>query len=42
MTKEEGIVAAKNCYDFLKEGGYIRVAVPDKTLKMNGIKIWLR
>lgn len=29
MTKEEGVVAAKNCYDFLKEGGYIRVAVPD-------------
>jgi predicted SAM-dependent methyltransferase len=29
MTKEEGIVAAINCYDYLKEGGYLRVAVPD-------------
>ncbi|QYE99475.1 class I SAM-dependent methyltransferase [Paraclostridium sordellii] len=33
MTKEEGIVAAKNCYEFLKEGGYIRVAVPDRNFK---------
>ncbi len=33
MTKEEGIRAAKNCYEFLKEGGYIRVAVPDKNFK---------
>lgn len=30
MTLEEGEIAAKNCYDFLKDGGYIRVAVPDK------------
>ncbi len=29
MTEEEGVVAAKNCYDFLKPGGYIRCAVPD-------------
>jgi predicted SAM-dependent methyltransferase len=29
MTKDEGIIAAKNCFDFLREGGYIRVAVPD-------------
>ena len=29
MTLEEGIKAAKNCYDFLAEGGYLRVAVPD-------------
>ncbi len=33
MTKEEGIIAAKNCYDFLIEGGYIRVAVPDGNFK---------
>ena len=33
MTKEEGIIGAKNCYDFLKEGGYIRVAVPDKNFR---------
>lgn len=30
MTLENGIIAAKNCYDFLEDGGYIRVAVPDK------------
>ena len=30
MTLQEGIIAAKNCYDFLKPGGYLRVAVPDK------------
>jgi predicted SAM-dependent methyltransferase len=29
MTYEEGVMAAKNCYDFLKLGGYIRCAVPD-------------
>ncbi|EUJ18398.1 class I SAM-dependent methyltransferase [Listeria aquatica] len=27
---EEGILAAKNCFHFLKPGGYIRVAVPDR------------
>lgn len=29
MTLEEGIIAAKNCYDYLVCGGYIRIAVPD-------------
>ena len=29
MTFDEGIIAAKNCYNFLKNGGYIRCAVPD-------------
>jgi predicted SAM-dependent methyltransferase len=33
MTYEEGISAAKNCYDFLKPGGYIRCAVPDGYFK---------
>lgn len=33
MSKEDGIIAAKNCYDFIKEGGYLRVAVPDKNFK---------
>lgn len=33
MTKEEGIIAAKHCYDFLKCGGYLRVAVPDVNFK---------
>ena len=43
MTKEEGIIAAKNCYEFLKFGGYIRCAVPDANFKnewyQNMIKI---
>ncbi len=33
MTYEEGVLAAKNCSDFLKDGGYIRVAVPDKNFR---------
>ena len=30
MTYEEGCTAARNCFDYLQDGGYIRVAVPDK------------
>ena len=33
MTEQEGIIAAKNCYDFLKHGGYIRCAVPDANFR---------
>jgi len=33
MTEQEGIQAAKNCYAFLKKGGYIRCAVPDKNFR---------
>ena len=33
MTKEEGIIAAKNCFDYLEFGGYLRVAVPDLNFK---------
>ena len=29
LTKEEGIVAAKTCFQYLTDGGYLRVAVPD-------------
>ena len=29
LTPQEGLVAAKNCYKYLKEGAYIRIAVPD-------------
>jgi len=36
MTKEDGIVAAKNCFDFLEYGGYLRVAVPDLNFKNKG------
>ncbi len=30
LNFEEGIRAAKNCYNHLEAGGYIRIAVPDK------------
>lgn len=33
MTYEEGVSAAKNVYKFLKPGGYIRCAVPDKNFR---------
>jgi predicted SAM-dependent methyltransferase len=29
LTENEGLIAAKTCYLFLKKGGYLRVAVPD-------------
>ena len=33
LTYEEGLKAAENCYKFLKPGGYIRCAVPDKNFR---------
>ncbi len=33
MTEEEGVIAAKNCFDYLKDGGYLRVAVPDANFR---------
>lgn len=29
LTQEEGLLAAQNCYKYLKDGGTIRIAVPD-------------
>ena len=29
LTLDEGIVAARTCHRFLRQGGYLRVAVPD-------------
>lgn len=29
LTQEEGLIAARTCYKYLKNGGYLRVAVPD-------------
>lgn len=29
LSLEDGILAAKHCYEYLKPGGYLRVAVPD-------------
>lgn len=33
MTYEEGCLAARNCFDFLAEGGYLRAAVPDRNFR---------
>ena len=33
MTYDEGCIAAHNCFDYLQDGGYIRVAVPDKNFR---------
>ncbi len=33
LTEEEGFLAAKNCFDFLEAGGYLRVAVPDRNFR---------
>ena len=33
MTLAEGCQAARNCYDFLAPGGYLRAAVPDKNFR---------
>ena len=33
LTIQQGKIAAKNCFEYLKPGGYLRVAVPDKNFK---------
>jgi len=33
MDKDEGLIAARNCFDFLEPGGYIRIAVPDENFE---------
>lgn len=33
MTAEEGLTAARNIYEYLADGGYIRVAVPDANFR---------
>ena len=33
MTLKDGCIAAKNCFDYLASGGYLRVAVPDANFK---------
>ena len=38
LTYEEGLKAAENCYKFLKPGGYIRCAVPDKNFRISSVK----
>jgi predicted SAM-dependent methyltransferase len=29
LSKENGLIAFKNCFRYLKPGGYLRIAVPD-------------
>lgn len=33
MTLEEGMTAARNCYEHLADGGYMRIAVPDRNFR---------
>lgn len=33
MTFEEGCRAAKNCFNYLADGGYLRIAVPDANFR---------
>lgn len=33
LTFDEGIIAAKICFEYLTPGGYMRIAVPDKNFK---------
>jgi len=33
VTEEEGVLAARNCFEYLKPGGYIRCAVPDANFR---------
>ena len=33
LTYEEGFITARNCYKYLKFGGYMRCAVPDKNFR---------
>ncbi|MCO5218052.1 MAG: methyltransferase domain-containing protein [Thermomicrobiales bacterium] len=33
MTADEGQIAARTCYRYLKPGGYIRIAVPDANFR---------
>ena len=29
LTEQEGLIAASNCFKYLKQGGYLRLAIPD-------------
>lgn len=42
LTQDEAVVAAMNCYKFLKPGGYLRVAVPDGLHPDPGYIEWVR
>jgi predicted SAM-dependent methyltransferase len=42
LTEEEGIIAARTCYKYLKHGGYLRVAVPDGLHPDSSYIEWVR
>lgn len=42
FTLEEGLLAAKLCFAYLKPGGYLRVAVPDGLHPRPGYIEWVR
>jgi predicted SAM-dependent methyltransferase len=42
LSKNEAVVAAMNCFRYLKPGGYLRVAVPDGLHPNPGYIEWVR
>jgi predicted SAM-dependent methyltransferase len=42
LTMREGCEAARNCYDYLKPGGYLRVAVPDGLHPNERYRDWVK
>ncbi len=42
LTLEDGLIAARQCYEYLKPGGYIRVAVPDGFCRDPDYMEWVR
>ena len=42
LSGEEGLIAARHCFRYLKPGGYIRVAVPDRCHPDKEYLEWVR
>jgi predicted SAM-dependent methyltransferase len=42
LTAEQGLLAAENCFRFLRPGGYLRVAVPDGNHPDPAYREWVR
>jgi predicted SAM-dependent methyltransferase len=42
LTFDEGLLAAQNCYRYLKPGGYLRIAVPDGLNPYENYYEWVR
>jgi predicted SAM-dependent methyltransferase len=42
LTQQDGLIAAKTCFRYLKHNGYMRVAVPDGLHPDPGYRDWVR